>query len=85
MSVHKEELCCAFNEELPCPVGCSLRNFRLRTIDRYSTEGYSISPGEESKLIANCPPRPEEGEPRVNTEEDSEFLKKYCLHFAENL
>ena len=78
MSVRKEELRCAFDEELPCSIGCRLRNFRLRTIERYS-----VSPDEESKLIVNCPPRPEEGEPRVNTEENSEFLKKYCLHFKE--
>jgi len=83
MSERKEELCCAFDENLPCPIGCRLRNFRLRTIERYSIEGYSISPGEVSELIVNCPPRSEEGEPRVNTEENDEFLKKYCLHFKE--
>lgn len=76
MSVRKEELRCAFDEELPCLDGCSLRNYILRTSERYQ-----ISPDEVSEVIINCPPRPEEGEPRVNTEENSEFLKKYCLYF----
>ena len=76
MSEREEDLHCSFNNTLPCPNGCGLRNFQLKM--REIPPAFS---GEVSEYIANCPPRQEGGEPGRKREENGVFLRKYCLHF----
>ena len=76
MSKREVDLCCAYDNTLPCLNGCGLRNFRLREEEKYPT-----SQGEVSEFIPDCPPRQEGGEPGRKREENGVFLKQFCLHF----